>query len=71
MAIGHQGKNGQYSRFSVIRSFCQICQICITVEKNKEKNIPLVGLELQTLGLFAHFFPSYLTPVLVPYCLED
>ena len=26
-----------HSRFSVIRSFCQICQICITVEKNKEK----------------------------------
>ena len=40
-----------YSSFSVIRSFCQICQNCITVEKNEEKNIPLAGLELQTLGL--------------------
>ena len=33
------------SSFSVIRSVCQISQNCITLEKNKEKNIPLVGFE--------------------------
>ena len=39
-----------HSRFSVNRSFCQICENCIR-EKNSAKNLPLTGFEPLTLGL--------------------
>ena len=35
----------------LVRSFCQVCQKCITVEKIKKKNIVLARLEPSTLGL--------------------
>ena len=41
------------SRFSVNRSFCQICQNCIRAEKIQQKNLPLTGFEPSTLGLSA------------------
>ena len=59
-----------YTRFSVDRSFCQICQNCIRAEKNSaKKKLPLTGLELSTLGLTLLFTSclSCLTPVLDPF----
>ena len=54
-----------HSRFSVNRSFCQICQNCIR-EKNSAKNLPLTGFEPSTLGLTVLLTSclSCLTPVL-------
>ena len=55
-----------YPRFSVNRSFCQICQNCITAEKNAFKKLPLTGLEPSTLGLSCSLLLSCLANMLGP-----